>query len=94
MPGVSVSVMPGPRSMVCWCLVTAGSSPTLATLRLSSAFIRVDLPTFGMPMIIMRSGFTPSSRCGASWLHKVGMRATSAALLAEIATALTPGWRL
>jgi hypothetical protein len=75
-------------------LVTAGSSPTAATRRLSSAFISVDLPTLGMPMISMRSGLMPSLRCGASALHSLGTRVASPGFLQEMATALTPGWAL
>jgi hypothetical protein len=93
-PGVSVMLMVGPRSMHICDLVTAGSSPTAATRRLSSAFISVDLPTLGMPMISMRSGLMPSLRCGASALHRLGTRAASPGFLLEIATALTPGWLL
>src|SRR5574343_1451025 len=79
-------------SMRCWLLVTAGWSPTAATFFLTKAFINVDLPTLGMPMIMRRSGLTASLRCGASFCARDGILATSPAFLQEMATALTPGW--
>ena len=82
MPGVSISAMLLPRYSRCCALVTAGSSPTLATRLFSSAFISVDLPTLGMPMIIMRSGFRAVPRCGASARHSLGILATSDGFLA------------
>ena len=92
-PGVSTRVRRGLRLMRCCDLVTAGSSPTLAIFFFISAFISVDLPTLGMPMIISRSGLKLSSRCGASFCASAGSFATSPGFLAEMATAFTPGWR-
>src|SRR5450756_2242118 len=46
-PGESMSVMWSLMLWLCWDLVTAGSSPTFATRRLSRVFISVDLPTLG-----------------------------------------------
>jgi hypothetical protein len=77
--------------MRCCDLVTAGSSPTAATLRLTQVFISVDLPTLGMPMIISRKGLKASSRWGASFWASPASFATSLAFLAEIATASTLG---
>jgi hypothetical protein len=74
--------------------VTAGSSPTLVTTRESSVFISVDLPTFGIPRIIIRSGLSGELRVGASALACSGMRFTAFACLALRATAFTPGWAL
>src|SRR5574343_1410191 len=92
MPGVSYRVRRLLLSMRCWLLVTAGWSPTAATFFLTSAFISVDLPTLGMPMIIRRSGLTASLRCGASFWASDGILATSPGFLHEMATALTLGW--
>ncbi len=83
-PGVSTSTVCLSRYSFCWTLVTAGSSPTLATRFFSSAFISVDLPTFGMPMIMMRSGLVGTPRCGASDSARAGRRATSAGFLVVI----------
>ena len=94
MPGVSIRDAVGDRSMACWLLVTAGSSPTLATRFLSSAFISVDLPTLGMPMIIIRSGLRRSLRWGASGRHRPTTLATSPGFLHDRATAVTPFWAL
>ena len=74
--------------------VTAGSSPTLAILRLSMTFISVDLPTFGMPMIIIRKGLVLSFRCGAKVWQRLGRRASSPGFLHDSATARTPSCRL
>ena len=94
MPGVSTRMVFLSRYSFCCIFVTAGSSPTLATRFFSSAFIRVDLPTLGMPMIMMRSGFVGTPRCGASDLASSGMRATSPGFLVVIAYAVTPSWAL
>ena len=55
MPGLSEMVIPffSSRSVVPF--VTAGSSPTFATLRFMSVLIKVDFPTLGMPTIIARA---------------------------------------
>src|SRR6266481_1166615 len=89
-PGESVSVMHSFSLWHCCDLVTAGSSPTFATRRLSSAFINVDLPTLGMPMIIMRNGLCVLSRWAASDSHSLGTLAASLLFLQLSATALTP----
>ena len=75
------------NSMRCWVFVTAGSSPTLATRRLSRAFIKVDLPTLGTPIIIMRSGLVASLRCGASWRQVGRICPTAPGFLVFIAMA-------
>ena len=91
MPGVSVILMSGLSSKRCCDFVTAGSSPTLATRRLSSAFMKVDFPTLGMPIIIIRSGLIGESLWGASAAHSLGILAASPGFLQEMATALTLG---
>ncbi len=94
MPGVSVMFMVGSKSKRCWLFVTAGSSPTLAIRRLRRAFMSVDFPTLGMPIIIMRSGFKWVPRCGASCRHRPGIFLASPGFLHCSATALVLGWAL
>ena len=90
MPGVSEIVIPLFRVTSCVPLVTAGSSPTLATLRSMSVLISVDLPTFGMPTIIARTDFPGPLGCVASFLLSSAMRRfVSAVLLVVRATART-----
>src|ERR1019366_1737912 len=59
MPGLSDSVIPFFMTTTCSLFVTAGSSPTFATFRCARVFTSVDLPTFGMPMIIARAVLRP-----------------------------------
>ena len=66
-----------------------GSSPTGATRWLSKAFIKVDLPTLGVPRIIIRSGFTGVPRPGSMAWHSLRMRWTSLGFFADRETALT-----
>src|SRR3972149_6995574 len=93
-PGESVNVMRSFRLWHCCDLVTAGSSPTLATRRLSSMFISVDFPALGMHMIIMRNGLWVLSRYGASGWHSLGTLAASLTLLQLRGTGLTPSFLL
>ena len=88
-PGVSMSsVLPSSSKRLC-CRVTAGSSPVFAALRLSSALMSVDLPTFGTPITMMRTGFNALLRCGASAAARRGTFATSPERLHDSATART-----
>ena len=50
----------------------------------------VDLPTFGMPITSMRSGFSGLSRCGAMPAASFSTLAASPGFLHESATAVTP----
>ena len=76
MPGVSDSaILPGRRMRCCaddTTLVTAGSSPTFASVLPARVLIKVDLPTLGMPMIITRIDFTAVPRSGNNLRHKSG----------------------
>ena len=62
-PGVSNRIMPLPKLMRCWLFVTAGSLPVLAMIRSARILISVDLPTFGIPVIIAFIDFTDASFC-------------------------------
>ncbi|KYF57546.1 hypothetical protein BE08_05360 [Sorangium cellulosum] len=93
-PGLSEMAMPLFRVTSCWLFVTAGSSPTLATLRSMSVLMIVDLPTLGMPTIMARTTLPGPVLGGARRLQSSGIRRrASDDWVAEsaIASTLPPG---
>ena len=50
-PGVSRSSTSLPSLIQSWCFVTPGVGPVSAAFRLESLLIKLDFPTFGIPVI-------------------------------------------
>ena len=72
MPGVSYKYSPSSKRILCCPFVTAGSLPTLALALPTNVLSKVDLPTFGIPIITALICLPASSLFGANFLIKFG----------------------